>query len=632
MSAKQTSQAPFMGRGWRALALAAVVLGLLLVVAYQLGRRSPLLIAETTEVRAEPGPTAHAKMGNAGAEKHAHEEGHEGHADEAAHAGHTEAAEATEGGDHEKHEAEEAHAEHEEGVANFTPTALAKAGIEVRTVAETAVRAHLSVTGTVEPNLRGVVKVTPRVAGKITSLRATIGDPVRAGQVLATMTSTDLAAAQAQYRQASARVQAAQANLRRQHQLAAFGEFGQHKVQEARGNFNAAQGDVNEAVAEINAARNEVAEAEAALAAARGDEVSARNDVTAAETAVTQSETQIEVTRSRFGRQEALLKEQLTSRQDWEQARADHQKAEADLLAARAAVGSAMAKVEAAQAKTRQAKAVIATHQARLRQAQAKQAAARQRLEIARVALAREEKVYRSGVFASKEVADAEAALRHAQIERSAATDAVRLLGGSPGAGNTLAVAAPLSGRVTERTVTAGETVSPEKALFTVVNLESVWVQLSVYSRDLPSVRDGLPVAITTDAVPGRRFIGKVAYVSDMVDETTRTVKVRCVIPNPGSKLKPEMFVRGHIETPMRRQAIAVPRDAVQTLDGKSVVFVPGDHTGEFQAREVRPGETVDGRIIIAQGLAAGERVVTKGAFIVKAQTMKGELGHSHAH
>jgi cobalt-zinc-cadmium efflux system membrane fusion protein len=180
--------------------------------------------------------------------------------------------------------------------------------------------------------------------------------------------------------------------------------------------------------------------------------------------------------------------------------------------------------------------------------------------------------------------------------------------------------------------VTAGETVDPEKTLFTIVNLGSVWVQLSVYSRDLPSIRVGQLVSITTDAVPGRLFTGKIAYVSDTLDQTTRTVKVRCVIPNPGGQLKPQMFVRGRVETPLQRQTVAIPRDALQNLEGKSVVFVPGDHLGEFVAREVRPGGSVDGLTLIVSGLSPGERVVTKGAFIVKAQTMKGELGHSHAH
>lgn len=513
-----------------------------------------------------------------------------------------------------------------EGIIKFTPEALARADLRIQPVATTTVRSYLQVTGAVEPNIAGVVKVTPRVAGKITSLQASMGDTVLAGQVLATMTSTEIAQAQAQYRQATARVAAAQANLRRQRQLAGFGEFGQHKVQEARGSFNAAQGDVNEAQAEINAGRSEVAQAQAALAAAQSDEAGAQSDVAAAETEVTQAQTQVAVSQSRFNRQEALLKEQLTSRQDWEQAQADLKKSQSDVQATQARVRSATAKVAAAQAKVQQATSEIETNRARLQQSEAKLTAARERLSLAGTTRVREEKIFQSGVLTSKEVAEAEATLRQAEIDRTAAENAVGLLGGTPGGGNTLAVSAPLAGRITERPVTAGETVSPDKPLFTIVNLKTVWVQLSVYQRDMPSVRVGLPVIITTDAVPGKRFVGTVAYIGDVVDETTRTVKVRCVIPNPGNRLKPDMFVRGRIAAPAPSHGIAVPKDAVQTHDGKTVVFVQGDRPEEFQAKGVQVGDTVEGQTVIASGLRPGDRVVTRGAFIVKAQAMKGEL------
>jgi RND family efflux transporter MFP subunit len=580
-----------------------ILIACLVAGAFFAGRRST----------APPGPD-----GSAGVPAAHHAYDDPSHAADAVHDAHTGGA--TESG----------HETHDEHVITFTPEALAKAGIEVRAVAATQVHSQLQVTGVVEPDAAGVVKVTPRVAGKITSLRAGIGDHVRTGQILATMTSMELAEAQAHYRQAGARVLAAQANLRRQRQLAAFGEFGQHKVQDARGNFHAAQGDVNEALAAISAARNEVAEAQAALAATQSDEISAASDVEAAGTAVTQAYSQVKVNESRFNRQDTLLKEELTSRQDWEQAQAELRKAQSDVLAARAAAGSARAKVDAARARERQAQSVIATRQARLQQAEVKLAAAQQRLEIARNAQEREEKIYRSDVYANKEVAEAEATLGEAQIDRAAAGDAVRLLGGIPGGGNSVGVAAPLSGRVTERTVTAGETVMPERTLFTVVNLTSVWVQLNVYPRDLSAIRVGLPVTIATDAIPNRRFAGSVAYVGEVVVEASRTVRIRCEIANPLGLLKPDMFVRGSIGTTAGGRGIVVPRAAVQSHEGQSVVFVQGEHETEFEAREVEIDRTPDGQTLITAGLQPEDRIVTRGAFMVKAQAMRAELGHEH--
>jgi cobalt-zinc-cadmium efflux system membrane fusion protein len=90
------------------------------------------------------------------------------------------------------------------------------------------------------------------------------------------------------------------------------------------------------------------------------------------------------------------------------------------------------------------------------------------------------------------------------------------------------------------------------------------------------------------------------------------------------------MFVRGRIGTAERQRGIALPREAVQTHEGKTVVFTEGSHEGHFDVREVRTAGTVDGRTVITAGLDPGERVVTRGAFMVKAQAMKSELGHKH--
>src|SRR5947207_4559359 len=100
--------------------------------------------------------------------------------------------------------------------------------------------------------------------------------------------------------------------------------------------------------------------------------------------------------------------------------------------------------------------------------------------------------------------------------------------------------------------------VIPEKTLFTIVNLQRVWAQLNGYSQDLGSLRPGQAVAVTADTAPGRTFSGAISYVGDLVDETTRTVKVRAVLANPGGLLKPQSFVRGSVETAIRRQALAV--------------------------------------------------------------------------
>jgi cobalt-zinc-cadmium efflux system membrane fusion protein len=551
---------------------------------------------------------------------------------------------------------DEGHAE--AGVVRFDETALKLAKLRVEPVEYRSLKTHLPVTGTVEPNLGGVVKVTARVPGKITSFAASVGDNVRAAQPLATLASTEVAEAQAAYRQARARVAVAAGNLRRQRQLAGLGEFGRHKVEEARQREIEAHGEINAAANDLAAAKNEVAEARSEKAALEGDVARSEHEAASAESeireaesqvralqaALAQAQTQVRVAQSKFSRYDTLLKEQLVSKQDWEQAQADHQRAISDVEAARANIAQGQAKVATAQAhrsaalaqlraagsRVQQAADKIETALSRQAQQESRLATARKRDAVAEEGLAREERVYRGGFLTTKEIVEAEAAWRQAQAEQQAAADRVRLMGASPGGETLLAVSAPIAGRVTERLATLGETVDPSKPLFTVVNLDSVWVQLAVHQRDLPNVRIGQVVAITPDSAPGRTFAGTVSYIGDVVDETTRTVKVRAAIQNANGVLKPQTFVRAKIAADVRSRAIAVPREAVQSFEGKTVVFVQGDHPGEFEAKEVQPGDTIGGLTVITSGLEPGAQVVTQGAFTVKAQAMKAELGHEH--
>lgn len=631
----------------------------LLFGAFYLGQRAAGPAPGKTQVAADAG---HGEEGHEHAEggEEGHAQGEEAHGEE----GHSEAGHGEEG------HGEEGHGE--EGVVKFTEASLKLANLQVEPVNLRSVPARLALTGSVEPNQGGVVKVTPRVGGKILSVRVNVGDNIRAGATLAALASTELAAAQAQYRQAGVRVQAARSHLQRQRQLAGLGEFGRPKVEESRANQVTAQGQVANLQSELIESRNQVLEARSDRAAAEGEVAAAESAVATAESevanaqsqiaeaegevralraALDQTQTQVGVTESRFNRYDTLLKEQLVSRQDWEQAQADLRRSRSDVEAARANIEQGQAKVEAARARLKAAQSQIRTAQARVRaeRGRVEQAAAKietafahqqqvasqlqtaeRQTRIAGQALAREERVYRGGFLTSREIVEAESALSTARAEQQAAANTVRLLGGTPGGGSTLTVTAPISGRVTERLVTLGETVDSTKTLFTVINLNTVWVQLDARQQDLPSIRVGQAVEVTATSAPGRTFRGSVSYLGDVVDETTRTVKVRAVIQNPGNLLKPQTFVRGKIAAEARVQALAVPREAVQMAEGKQVVYVQGDHAGEFEAKEVQTGDTVGGLTLITSGLEPGARVVTKGAFTVKAQAQKAELGHSH--
>ncbi len=185
-----------------------------------------------------------------------------------------------------------------------------------------------------------------------------------------------------------------------------------------------------------------------------------------------------------------------------------------------------------------------------------------------------------------------------------------------------LRVRSPIVGRVISRSVVVGEHVPPDKLLFTVSDLSTLWGLLDARESDLPALATARRVAIEAAVYPGRPFEGRLARIGDVVDEKLRTVTVRAEVPNPGLLLKPNMYVQGVIQTNGRsHDVLGVPEEAVQTIDGEPSVFVLS--RGAFAARPVEVGERVGGARVITRGLDGGEIVVVAGAFNLKAELLK---------
>ncbi|HOG29454.1 MAG TPA: efflux RND transporter periplasmic adaptor subunit [Vicinamibacterales bacterium] len=188
-----------------------------------------------------------------------------------------------------------------------------------------------------------------------------------------------------------------------------------------------------------------------------------------------------------------------------------------------------------------------------------------------------------------------------------------------------LRLASPTSGRVIERDVVVGQHVEPRQTLLVVADLSTLWALLDAREADLPLVARGQAVRITAGVYPGRAWSGRVDHVGDVVDEKTRTVKVRVVVRNDERLLKPNMFVQGEFPTAAVRDALTVPLDAVQTIGGEPVVFVR-EGAGRFAARPVEIGGRAGDRRIVLKGLDEGEAVVVAGAFTLKAELLKSTL------
>ena len=187
----------------------------------------------------------------------------------------------------------------------------------------------------------------------------------------------------------------------------------------------------------------------------------------------------------------------------------------------------------------------------------------------------------------------------------------------------TLTLRAPVSGFVIEKNVLAGQKIMAGETLYRIADLGTVWVEGEVFEQDLPSVRLGQRVGIELQALPGRTFTGRVAFVFPTVNEETRTARVRVELPNPGLQLKPGMYATIRLTGVARPTVLSVPRSAVLATGERNLVFVKRAD-GMLEPRRVVPGISTDERTEILSGLAAGDTVVASATFLVDAESNLG--------
>lgn len=203
---------------------------------------------------------------------------------------------------------------------------------------------------------------------------------------------------------------------------------------------------------------------------------------------------------------------------------------------------------------------------------------------------------------------------------------------------STYPVRAPISGKVTERRASPGQVVPADQELFVVAELETLWLFLQIFEKDLQAVTVGTPLTLSCQSHPEDRFRGTIDYVGEVLDPHTRTITARAVIDNAESKLKPGMFVYAHLESRSEQRAapvLAVPEAAVTRIEGQDVVFVvSGERSFEVRMVEVKPphGSFGDygGWVEVVSGLTEGERLATRGVFTLKSEALKGGLAEHH--
>jgi multidrug efflux pump subunit AcrA (membrane-fusion protein) len=180
---------------------------------------------------------------------------------------------------------------------------------------------------------------------------------------------------------------------------------------------------------------------------------------------------------------------------------------------------------------------------------------------------------------------------------------------------------AALGGTVIDRQTTLGEYVSEQKPAFVIADLSTVWVDFSVYRRDLGRVSVGDQVLI--DPADGKPVIeAKISYLSPVGSSDTQSAVARAVVPNSEQRLRPGLFITGRLTLSAKLVPIAVKASALQTVENRTVVFVrSGD---KFEARDVELGERDPEFVEITFGVLEGDVYAAKNSFIVKAELAKG--------
>lgn len=263
----------------------------------------------------------------------------------------------------------------------------------------------------------------------------------------------------------------------------------------------------------------------------------------------------------------------------------------------------------------------------------------RERTSLAQTKSNSEENLWRKRISSEQEYLNAKSALAEAQIEQRGAAQKLRALGVSPDAlkddsGTALTrfeVTAPLDGTVIEKNVTAGASINTGQQIYRIADLRTVWVIASVYEKNIAQIAKGQAASIRTGAYPEREFQGRVSWIADILDEQSRTLKVRIEVDNEHRLLKPGMFVQAAVTVETKSGVLTIPTAAIRRQGGETIVFVD-EGGGRFERREVSLGVQSNGATEIQNGLKLGERVVFAGSFILKSEFEKEGFGGGHGH
>ncbi|MCE5212087.1 MAG: efflux RND transporter periplasmic adaptor subunit, partial [Deltaproteobacteria bacterium] len=175
-----------------------------------------------------------------------------------------------------------------------------------------------------------------------------------------------------------------------------------------------------------------------------------------------------------------------------------------------------------------------------------------------------------------------------------------------------------VSGFVTQKMAVSGMKFMPGEKLFDIADLSSLWIIADIYEYELPFVKVGLPAKITLSYFPGKELSSKIDYIYPTISADTRTAKVRFTLPNPGGRLKPQMFTNVEIRISLGKKLV-IPDSAVIDTGESQIVYVDKGE-GAFEPREVKLGLRADGEVEVLRGIKAGEKIASSANFLIDSE------------
>ena len=254
---------------------------------------------------------------------------------------------------------------------------------------------------------------------------------------------------------------------------------------------------------------------------------------------------------------------------------------------------------------------------------------AQQEVNLKRTERDRAQQLYDGGAIALKQLqaaqvdlAQAEARLEGVRKARDQYDAARSTVNGGP---RRIALVAPIAGTVIASDVSIGQQVEPSSVLFTIADLDTVWVEASIHEQDLPRLRGIREAEVVIPGSPDESFTGSLVTIGNAIDPQNRTAPAIFAVRNRGSILKLDMFVEAHIPLAARAAALMVPVSAVLTDAGTSSLYVQSE-PGVYRSQKIATGQRYGDMVVVMSGVTKGQNVVSVGAQTLRGESMKSQI------